>query len=279
MRVRQLLAVLLLPAISAAPTIQAEPVMPQLLVLGVPHFANHHRDLINANVEDVLTPARQREMIAIVTALAALHPNHVAVEWSATKQAALDERYAAYRAGTYLLTGDEIDQIGLRLAAMLNLPRVDAVNWLEEAPGRDDDYDFGKWLEAHGRTKELAAITADGQRRVDAQDKLNRCRPIADWLRELNSPEYVAWDESTYYRIAAFGDAETNPGAAWVGAWHARNLRIAANLKRVAGAAGDKTVAVFGAGHADLLRQYGVGMGFTVLETNKALPQPTKPSC
>ncbi|MBB5713209.1 DUF5694 domain-containing protein [Sphingomonas aerophila] len=279
MRVRQFLAVLLLPAISAAPPIQTKPVMPHLLVLGVPHFANHHRDLINSNVEDVLTQVRQREMMEIVSALAALRPNHVAVEWSATKQAALDERYAAYRAGKYVLTGDEIDQIGLRLAAMLNLPRVDAVNWLEQAPGNDDDYDFGKWLEVHGRSGELSAITADGQRRVNAQDKLNRCRPIAEWLRDLNSPEYVAWDESTYYRIATFGDAKMNPGAAWVGAWHARNLRIAANLKRVAGAAGDRTVAVSGAGHANLLRRYGAGMGFSVLDTNKALPRPGKPTC
>lgn len=279
MRVRRLFATLLYSAISAAPAAPAEPVTPYLLVLGMPHFANHHRDLINSNVEDVLTPTRQRDMIKIVSALAALHPNHVAVEWSATKQAALDERYAAYRAGTYALTGDEIDQIGLRLAAMLNLPRVNAVNWLEEAPGKDDDYDFGRWLQAHHRSGELSAITADGQRRVDAQDKLNRCRPIADWLRDLNSLEYVVWDESTYYRIATFGDADTNPGAAWVGAWHARNLRIAANLKRVAGAPGDRTVAVFGAGHAELLRRYGAGMGFTVLDTNKALPPPAKATC
>lgn len=279
MQVRRLFATLLLSTTLATPATPAEPVTPHLLVLGVPHFDNHHRDIINSNVEDVLTPSRQREMIKIVSALAALRPNHVAVEWAATKQAALDERYNAYRAGKYALTGDEIDQIGLRLAAMLNLPRVDAVNWLEEAPGKDADYDFGKWLQAHGRSTELSAITADGQRRVDAQDRLNRCRPIADWLRDLNSPEYVAWDESTYYHIATFGDAETNPGAAWVGAWHARNLRIAANLKRVAGAVGDRTVAVFGAGHADLLRRYGTGMGFTVLDTNKALPSPATATC
>lgn len=279
MLVGRYLAMLLLSVTAAAPAPPADPVKPHLLVLGVPHFAYHHRDLINPNVEDVLTQVRQREMTDIISALAALRPNHVAVEWSATKQAALDQRYKAYRAGKYVLTGDEIDQIGLRLAAMLNLPRVDAVNWLEEAPGRDDDYDFGKWLTAHGRSEELSAITVEGQRWIDAQDNLNRCRPIADWLRDVNSPEYVAWDESTYYRIAAFGDAETNPGAAWVGAWHARNLRIAANLKRVAGAAGDRTVAIFGAGHANLLRHYGAGMGFKVLDTNEALPKPNKGAC
>ena len=273
MLVRRLLATLILSAsLAAAPP-------PRLLVLGVGHFANHHRDLINSNVEDVLTPARQREMAQLVAALAATHPNHVAVEWPATKQAELDQRYAAYRAGHYVLAAGEDDQIGLRLAAMLNLPRVDAVDWLQEAPGTDDDYDYAKWLAAHGRSGELTQLTTDGQRRTDAEDQLNRCRPIADWLRALNTPEFVAWDNGLDFRIATFGDAVTNPGAAWVGAWHARNLRIAANLRRVAGAPGDRTVAVFGAGHADLLRHYGAGMGFVVADANAALPPPARPRC
>lgn len=273
MIVAQLLATVLISATSAA----SPP--PHLLVLGVPHLANHHRDIINSNVENVLTPARQRELTQVVKALAKTRPNHVAVEWSATKQAELDQRYAAYRAGRYVLTADEIDQIGLRLAAMLNLPRVDAVNWLEEAPGTDDDYDFSKWLAAHGRSGELAAFTADGQRSADAQDKLDRCRPIADWLRDMNTPAYVARDDGLYFQVATFGDAEVNPGAAWVGAWHARNLRIAANLRRVAGAPGDRTVAIFGAGHAGLLRNYGAGMGFVVADTNAALPPRARPIC
>lgn len=252
---------------------------PRLLVLGVPHLANHHRDLVNSTVEDVLTPVRQREIKRIVYALAKTRPNHVAVEWSATNQAKLDERYAAYRAGRYTLTADEVDQIGLRLAALLNLSRVDAVDWNEEPPGSDEDYDFQKWMKDHGRAGELDALTADGQAKVDAMDARNRCHPIADWFRELNTPAYVAWDEGTYFQIATFGDGRNNPGAAWVGAWHARNLRIAANLRRVAGASGDRTVAIFGAGHADLLRRYGAGMGFVVADTNAALPTASRARC
>lgn len=259
--------------------LSASPPPPWLLVLGVPHLANHHRDLVNANVEDVLTPARQREIERVVAALAATRPDHVAVERSPADQAKLDERYAAYRAGRYTLTADEVDQIGLRLAARLGLPRVNAVDWLEEAPGGEDDYDYVKWLKAHGRSEELSAMVADGQRRADAEDARNRCRPVADWFRDLNGPGFTAWNEGAYFRIATFGDAVSNPGAAWVGAWHARNLRIAANLKRVAGAPGDRTVAVFGAGHAELLRRDGAGMGFTVANTTAALPPSSRPRC
>lgn len=273
MRIGRALGALLFTAtVAAAPP-------PRLLVLGSPHLANHHRDLINANIEDVLTPARQREIVRLLAALPATRPNHVAVEWRTADQAKLDERYAAYRAGRYTLTADEIDQIGLRLAAALNLPRIDAVDWFEDNPGNDDDYDYGKWLKAHGRSGELATLVADGQQQVDTQDRLNRCRPVADWYRDLNSPAYVRWDEALNMRIATFGDAASNPGAAWVGAWHARNLRIAANLLRVAGKPGDRTVAVFGAGHAELLRQYGAGMGFAVADTDAELPPPSPPHC
>lgn len=148
-----------LAAVSVAATLAAAP-PPHLLVLGVPHLANHHRDIVNATVDDVLTPARQRELMRLVASLAATRPNHVAVEWPAARQADLDERYAAYRSGRYPLTADEVDQIGLRLAAMLNLPRVDAVNWLEDPPGPEANYDFAGWLAAHGRQGELAALTS-----------------------------------------------------------------------------------------------------------------------
>ena len=252
---------------------------PKLLVLGVSHFGNPGRDMVNPRVEDVLTPDRQVEIAAVVDALAATRPTHVAVEWPAAKQAALDQLYADYRAGRHPLARDETEQIGLRLAARLNLPRVDAVDWNEEPPGKDADYDFAAWAAAHGRKAELDAITADTARYVARLDALNRCRTIAGWLRDLNTPAYEAWDNAIYYRIATMGDAAANPGAAWVGAWYARNLRIAAALRTVAGRPGDRTVAVFGAGHAGLLRRYAAGMGFTIADTGAALPPSARVRC
>jgi hypothetical protein len=256
----------------------AAPPPPRLLVLGMPHFDNPARDIVNAHVEDVLTPARQREIERVVTALARTRPTHVAVEWPASAQAALDRRYADYRAGRYALRRDEVDQIGMRLAARLGLSRVDAVDWNEEPPGRDEDYDFVAWANAHGRGAEFAAANAAAQARTDRETALNRCRPVADWLRALNTPAYRAADDQAYFRIATFGDARANPGAAWVGAWHARNLRIAAMLREVAGRPGERTVAIFGAGHAGLLRDDAAGMGFAVGDVLAVLPPPARPA-
>jgi hypothetical protein len=252
---------------------------PALLVIGVPHFGNPGRDMSNTKVENVLTPLRQREIVQLVDRLAAFRPNHVVVEWPATDQAGLDKRYADYRAGRIKLQADERDQIGLRLAAKLNLPRVDAVDWNDNPPGADADYAFDDWLKARGRYNDYTDLVAATQRRLDAYAARNRCRPVADWLREINGKAYRTADEAEYFRFASFGDAKSNPGAAWVGAWYARNLRIVANIQRVAGKPGDRTIAVFGAGHAPLLDRYGTGFGFSVADTLAALPPASRPRC
>lgn len=253
--------------------------VPALLVIGVPHFGNPGRDMANTKVENVLAPARQREIAQLIDRLAAFRPNHVVVEWPATDQAGLDRRYADYRAGRIKLAADETDQIGLRLAAKLNLPRIDAVDWNDNPPGVDADYAFDDWLKAHGRYSDYTDVIAETQRRLDGYAARNRCRPVADWLREINGKAYRTADEGLYFRFAGFGDAKSNPGAAWVGSWYARNLRIVANIQRIAGKPGDRVLAVFGAGHAPLLERYGAGFGFAVADPLAALPPASPPRC
>ena len=253
---------------------------PALMVLGVPHFDNPGRDVANVPVEDVMTSKRQQEIERVVSSLARARPNHVAVEWPASDQAGLDRRYAAYRAGTYRLSRDERDQIGLRLASQLGLPRVDAVDWNEEPPGKDADYDFPAWLKVRGREAEFTTFQKEAQRDADAFAARNRCRPVADWLYELANPVSIERYAKPYYRIATFGDVHENPGAAWVGTWYARNLRIFANLLTVAGAANDRTIVIFGAGHSPLLQENTTRSGrFALLDPRQFLPSPAKRVC
>lgn len=251
----------------------------ELMVLGVMHFDNPGRDIANVKIEDVLTPQRQREINAVVDALARYRPNHVAIEWDAGEQAKLDRRYADYRAGRYVLSRDERDQIGLRLAAKLNLPSIEAADWNQEPPGKDEDYDFPGWLKAHGREQDWISFQAAGQRDADIETKQNRCTSVSGWLRRLADPGTLDRLERPYYQIATFGDQKQNPGAAWVGAWHARNLRILANLLPFA-RPGDRTIAIFGAGHFRLLQTYGTASGnFTAVDPRRYLPPATLRSC
>lgn len=242
--------------VAAAPAQAADAPKPALLIVGVPHFGNPGRDTVNVRVPDVLTPERQREIEAIVARLAAFRPTRVAVEWPADEQALLDQRYADYRAGRRASSANERDQIGLRLAARLGLPRVDAVDWSGDAPGQQSDYDYPAWAEAHGRGEEWRTWVSRFQAEADADARLMACTPVSAWVRKVNTPAYRLANHRTYYSVARIGDAGgVNPGAAWVGTWYTRNLRILNNLRAIAPNPQDRIVAIYGAGHGHLLDQ------------------------
>jgi hypothetical protein len=236
-----------------APAVAAKPA---LMILGVPHFGNPGRDTVNVRVPDVMSPARQREIAAIVDRLAAFRPTRVAVEWPADAQARLDRRYADYRAGRFQLTANERDQIGLRLAARLGLARVDAVDWSGDPPGASSDYDYPAWAEAHGRGPEWRAWVGRFQAEADADARLMACTPVSAWLRRVNTAGYRLANHRTYFYVARIGDAGgANPGAAWVGSWYTRNLRILNNLRALAAHPADRVLAIYGTGHGYLLDQ------------------------
>lgn len=245
-----------LPGILLASAAPAPAAKPALLILGVPHFGNPGRDTVNVRVPDVMSPARQREIAAIVDRLAAFRPTRVAVEWPADEQARLDQRYADYRAGRFALTANERDQIGLRLAARLGLARVHAVDWSGDPPGAWSDYDYPAWAEAHGRGAEWRGWVSRFQAEADADARLMACTPVSAWLRRVNMAAYRLSNHRTYHYVAQIGDAAgANPGAAWVGTWYTRNLRILNNLRALASGPAERVVAIYGAGHGYLLDQ------------------------
>ena len=232
---------------------------PALMIVGVGHFSNPHRDIVNTDVDDVTAPKRQKEMAAVVDALARFRPTHVAVEWPTSKQDKLDARYAAYRAGTYKLGSDEVDQLGLRLAAKLHLPRVDAVDWLDEPPGKDEDYDWQAFPNTPDAKARIAALSDPAQGARDTAEM--RRLTLGGWLHALNAPARLAAMNRAYFDYAMLGDEVRAPGANWVGAWHTRNLRIFARLVRIADKPDDRVLVIYGAGHGFLLNAFAQQSG------------------
>lgn len=228
---------------------------PQLLLLGLPHFANHGRDVVNAQVPDVLEPQRQQEMEAVVTALAAFKPTKIVLEWSSDDQSKLDERYIAYRAGTYQLSRSEVDQIGLRLAARLGHQRVYAADWNKMPPGRIEDFDYRQSAQRTGQEAVLAAIRNPS--RAASTTAFMQTTPVSEWLVRYNDESELARANRNYFDYAMLGE----PGANWVGNWYARNLKIFANLVRLADSPRDRVLAVYGQSHVYPLRQYAEQSG------------------
>lgn len=245
---------------------------PALLVLGSAHFGNPGRDAVNIEVEDVLSATRQRQIEEVVQQLAAFGPTRIALEYPSRNQAQLDRNYADYRAGTYTLTRNESDQIGLRLAALLGHERVYAVDWNENppGPGATEDYDWYTWGLANGHEATIAAVQDPVRARLLFPELKEQS--ITEWLLQLNSPDAQAGLHRVYFDIASIGEGENLIGATWVGSWYARNMKIYSRLVTLAPTAGERVLVIYGVGHAYLLRQFAREHGhFTLVDVEAVL--------
>ncbi len=248
--------------------------LPELMVLGTVHFANPGLDRVNLKVEDVLTPDRQAELETLADALSRYRPSRIAVEWEATDQAGLDRVYAAWRAGERT-NRNERQQIAFRLADKLGLDRVDAVDWQASPPGDEAAYDFIAWANARGRGSEVDAIFAPLQADTAALERDMPCLTVSQWLAHANAPDVQRANARSYYPIARLGDGTSAPGATWVGGgWHARNLKIWANLVTLGARPGEHILLVIGAGHRPLVEHFARESGsFSLVDPLKWLPR------
>jgi hypothetical protein len=233
----------LLVACSGA--LAAEPA--QLLLVGTYHMSNPGADLANIEADDVLAPARQKQIEAVVDALARFRPERVFVEWPAQL---VNERYAKYRGGTLAPSRNEVVQLGFRLARR---ERLDAVNGVDV----DGDFPFDKvqeWARAHGRAADLDALLEEAKRETGRIDELQARTTIGGVLREMNKPAALARNWSFYPALLAFGSGDDQPGSALLSAWIARNNTICARIVQAL-KPGEHAVVFFGQGHIPPLKR------------------------
>lgn len=253
-------------------TVYNDVARPSLLFVGTPRFHNPTHNIINTTVPDVRTPARQVELDIVATALSAFCPTRVAVVWTANRQAFLDERYTAYRSGRYQAQATETEQIGFRVASKIGLSRIDAVDWSYAPPGDQRDYDFQRWVEENGDIAAFKDMINKNEAEAVENSAFMEGAPVSAWLRKLNEAETRRKLRSDYYYVATLGDETTNPGAAWVGTFYARNLRILNNLRMLA-SPDDRIIAVYGAGNVALLELLAEESGwFHLADANDYLP-------
>ncbi|OWQ84384.1 hypothetical protein CDN99_24115 [Roseateles aquatilis] len=246
---------------SSAP-VAAAPSRPQLLILGVYHFANPGRDVAKQADDDILAPKRQEALEKIVASLARFAPTAIAVEEVAAQDAAMDERYAAWLAGTATLGRSEIEQLGFRLRRQLQSGPLRGIDWRGMPPGGEfRPYDYPAWTEdqaARGQPGPREALKAQRQSLqawASQMDVALQQHGPAGALRLLNSPDRLAESHRRYFDYLRFGDAEWAAGANYVGNWMTRNLRMFENLRQ-ATQGQPRVLLIVGAGHAPLLQRY-----------------------
>lgn len=227
----------------------------ELAILGTFHFKDAGLDSYRPQHDvDILSPERQAEVAALVERLAGFRPNKIAVEWPVADQAGLDRRYAAYRAGGSPPSPDELEQLGFRLAAALGHQRV----WAVDAKRRfyEPWVDPDEYAAAHGQEGRLdGPLWELYERQLRYEDELKTRMPLADYLLRINSPEQLALSHGQYL-VGNFevGSSTEYPGVDSKTAWFNRNLKIFANLQRIADMEGDRLLLVIGSGHVPILR-------------------------
>lgn len=239
----------------------------QVLVLGTYHFANPGLDVVKVEVDDVLSATRQAEIRAVAEAVARFRPTRVAVEQLPSAAARLDSLYAAHRAGAHALGRDETEQLGFRIAAMLDHPRVHPIDHGGEFP-------FGAVME-YAQANDPAVVTfiQEEMGRIAAEAaRRQREHTIGEILRLTNAPESLAADHGSYLRLARVGAGDGYVGADLLAKWYERNIRIHANLQRVAEPE-ERVLVIVGSGHAPILRELiGYDPAMTLVEALDYLP-------
>lgn len=237
----------------SAPSLQAQAPAPaepaQLMVLGVYHFANPGLDVVKVDIADVLSPGRQAEIQSVVESLARFRPTRIAVEASPASMPRLDSLYEAYRSGRHELSRDETQQLGFRLAAMHEHPRVYPVDYRTDFP-------FGALIEyAEDHDPEFLAFVEEERERMTAEEnRQQKENTVAEILRQDNDPEGLADSHAIYLRFARVGAGDTYVGAELLTKWYERNIYIFNNIQRLA-QPGERILLIIGGGHAPILRE------------------------
>jgi Family of unknown function (DUF5694) len=255
---------------SASPLIVPQGPPIDAVLLGTFHFDNPGQDLANMEVDNVLAPKRQAEIAQILDGLARFKPTKVFVE-SRRRIAGTtsSETYRTFRQGKMTESGNEVVQLGFRLADRLGHKEVYAVDV-------EGDFPFEalmEWAQKNGRGERLEAnITAIQAWAADLTGQL-KSKTLSQVLRLHNDPQAVDDGNAFYLDALRYGAGEEQPGANLVARWYERNFRICALIAE-ATEPGDRILVVYGAGHAYLLRHCLGGIpGYRIKEANDYLPK------
>lgn len=225
----------------------------QILLLGTFHFEDAGLDEYKPK-HRLDVSSRQEEITGVLDQLAAFEPTRIAVEVRADRQGQLDASYSSYLKDEKELTGNEIHQIGFRLARRLGHDRL----WAVDAPARGyaSTEDPTEWAMRNGQGTALLRGGWDRHYKAlyERDDAAKMERTLTEHLLYLNDPERLRVGHG-HYLIGSMGvgDGTEYPGADGMIWWFSRNLRIFANLLRIS-EPGDRVLLLIGAGHVPIIR-------------------------
>jgi hypothetical protein len=222
----------------------------RVLMLGVFHFDNPGLDAVKYEPRDVMRPAEQQEIASLAVRLARFAPTKVLLEYPAPRDAVMQQRYAEYRAGGFILPSNEIYQLGFRVASLAGLPRVHGID-VDAPPVEEALWSYlPRDPAAERKLKELIATESTRLAGVHRALTLKEILLLTNTAQEdrRNKGFYMLLNEVAAANGLFHG---ADASAHW---WH-RNLRMYALVQMHAGP-GERVLVIVGSGHAALLRDF-----------------------
>lgn len=249
MNLKRLLATATILAASIPAAFAQQGSKPTFVILGSFHFQGSTADLLGNSLPDVQSEKRQKEIEAIVEALARFRPTKIAVEYP-VGHAKIQEAYQAYLKGERPLGDGETEQIGFRLARRLGHDRIHPVDHK-----LDMDFDAVlKAVEKYGQKSLFEQAFGLGKQYVGEAQHLIDSSTVGAALRLMNEPQRLDAGHGAYALMSQVGGPGDPVGAKVVADWYERNLFIFSNLVRLIESPEERVLLVIGAGHAKLLR-------------------------
>lgn len=268
------------PALASEEAGEEMPPPTEVMILGTYHFANPGQDVVNMEVDDVLNPRRQREIAALVDALAEWRPTRIAVEDETDAPTLELARFAD--ADELLKTSrSESVQVGFRLARALGHETVYGYDE-RGGEGEPDYFPMGKvqeFAQANGGTEILEALFAEVEAMVaDEQANLPGQSIGESLLAHNDADRLVRMHDRLYYSMLRIGNARDQPGAELNAYWYMRNAKMFAKIDMIA-RPGDRVLVIAGSGHATWLRHFVRHMpGYELVEALPYLEQAAERS-
>lgn len=230
----------------------------QVMTLGVFHFNFPNLDVhkfAKENQIDVYDAKYQTEIEDIAQRIAKFQPTIIVIERRVKMQKMTDSIYNAYLNNNYKLERSEEQQIGFRVAKMMNLKTLYCVdewgNFTDNIIKLSESSDSAQTA----RFDNYFTNNPDTSKKFDVED-IFKTKGIREEFLQLNNPENIK-NTLGNYLIGIF-KYEEKPydftGVDWeTGRWFSRNLKIFRNIQRIETTPKDRILVIYGAGHLNIL--------------------------
>ena len=222
------------------------------MVVGTVHFHNPGADQVKVELDDVLSPARQKQIEALVASLARFKPTKIAIEHTPSREAKTLAEYRAYLDGNFELSRNEIHQVAFRLGKQLGLTRLYAID-------HSQGLDFAGAMQfamANGQQDQVAAFQRLTKRIESIFGEIYAKGTMAQIVAAQNDDMRADEGIALYQLLSRIGKDSLYPGADIASDWYKRNIRIYANILRIIESPNERVLVLIGGGHRPLLRQF-----------------------